>query len=223
MSKKRIAVALAIFGLVVVASSSDWLYVGQAWAEEQTQSDPALQSANRGPFSLVDSRGRAVTDRDFLGKFMLVFFGYTYCPDVCPTDLQIMSDAIDILGAAGKKVQPLFITVDPERDTPQVLAEYVSNFHPRLIGLTGTLEQVATAAKVYHARYRKFYPLVLADIDNSGERAGKEAEENTHYLMDHTAAIVLVGPDGVGLSLYPHGITSEAIADDIQRFIDRPQ
>jgi protein SCO1/2 len=107
-----------------------------------------------GPFSLTDHTGRKVTDKDFLGKYMLVFFGYTYCPDLCPTELQVMSAALDKLGAKADDIQPIFITFDPQRDTPEVLKLYISNFHPRLVGLTGTPEEIA-AAKAYRVYYSK--------------------------------------------------------------------
>jgi cytochrome oxidase Cu insertion factor (SCO1/SenC/PrrC family) len=133
-----------------------------------------------GPFTLTDHNGREVTEKTFLGKYMLIFFGFTFCPDVCPTELQVITAALDEMGPAGEKIQPLFITVDPERDTPEVLKAYVSNFGPRLIGLTGTPEQVAAAAKAYRVYYAK--------VSNSGSAAD--------YMMDHSTIIYLMGPDG---------------------------
>ena len=132
-----------------------------------------------GPFSLVNQDGRRVTEKDFLGKYMLVFFGYTYCPDVCPTELQVMTAALDQLGPEADRIQPVFVSVDPARDTPEVLKAYVGNFGPRLIGLTGTPEQVAAIAKAYRAYYAK--------------AAGGS---DTDYLMDHSSIIYLMGPDG---------------------------
>lgn len=162
------------------------------------------EAANRGPFSLVTHKGEKVTDESFLGRYMLVFFGYTNCPDVCPTDLQVMSEAMDMLGVQSKRVQPLFITLDPERDTEEVMADYVRNFHPKLIGLTGTKKQIGAAAKIYGIQKRKFYP---PDGDN------------TDYLLDHSAAIILIGPDGGGLSMFPHGISPEDIVKDIKGYL----
>ncbi len=159
----------------------------------------AKRSVDPGAFSLVDHRGRAVTNKTYRGKYMLVFFGYTHCPDVCPTDLQVMSDTVDLLGAAGKKVQPIFITIDPERDKVKVLAAYVANFHKRLTGLTGTKVQVAAAAKKYGVRYRRYFP-----------------PDGAAYLMDHSAAMYLIGPGGKGISRYPHGMTAKDIAADIK-------
>ena len=108
-----------------------------------------------GPFELIDHAGRTRTERDFRGQLMLVYFGFTYCPDICPTDLQAIGLALDKLGKDGDSVQPLFITVDPERDTPEHLAEYVPMFHPRLIGLTGGAEAIRKAADAYKVYYAK--------------------------------------------------------------------
>ncbi len=138
-----------------------------------------------GPFSLVDHRGRAVTDQDFRGQFMLMFFGYTFCPDICPTELQTVGDAIDRMGPAGRKVVPVFVSVDPERDTVDVLNEYVPNFHPRMVGLTGTKEQVASVAKAYRVFYAK-----------TPAPGGKVEGADADYLMSHSSFIYLVGPDG---------------------------
>jgi len=133
-----------------------------------------------GPFAMVDQDGRRVTEKDFLGKYMLVFFGYTYCPDVCPTELQVMTAALDQMGPEAARIQPVFVSIDPERDTPAVLKAYVGNFGPRLIGLTGTAEEVAAIAKSYRVYYAK--------AANSGS--------GTDYLMDHSSIIYLMGPDG---------------------------
>ncbi len=214
--KHRIAVAFAMSCVVLLASSSGYLYSRRALAHEPPPPGPSSQSANRGPFSLVDHTGQAVTEKDFLGKFMLVYFGYTHCPDLCPIDLQVMVQAIDILGEQNEKVQPIFITVDPERDTVEVMADYVRRFHPRLIGLTGTREQVAAATKTYRVRRMKFFPLELEDDEKIESSA---TENSSKYVVDHTASFFLVGPDGAGLMQYAHGITVEEIVEDIRRFI----
>lgn len=153
-----------------------------------------------GPFALVDHTGRKRTNEDFRGKLMLVYFGFTYCPDICPTDLQNMGLALDQLGPAGDKVQPLFITVDPERDTVEHLNEYVPLFHPRLIGLTGDAAAIGAAAdafKVYYAR-----------VPN---------KQGDDYTIDHTAFIYLMGADGSYVGFFPPGTTSERIADALRK------
>ena len=156
--------------------------------------------ACRRPFALIDHTGSPRTDRDFRGKLLLVYFGFTYCPDICPTDLQNIGLAIDQLGAAGDKVQPLFITVDPERDTPAHLAEYVPMFHPRLIGLTGDAAAILAAADAYKVYYAK--------VPN---------ERGDDYTVDHTAFIYLMGTDGRYLGFFPPGTTADRIASSLRQ------
>ncbi len=148
-----------------------------------------------GPFTLTDQSGHAVTDRDFAGRYLLLYFGYTYCPDVCPTELGTIAAAMDAMGPAAERVTPVFVTVDPERDTPEQLADYVSRFHPRMVGLTGTPEQVAAAARSYRVFFQKVRPQGMGD-----------------YLMDHSSFIYLVGPDGRVRQLFRPGAAPEAIA-----------
>ncbi|NMJ43416.1 SCO family protein [Roseomonas sp. JC162] len=148
-----------------------------------------------GPFTLVDQTGRTVTERDFAGRPLLVYFGFTYCPDVCPTELGTIVAALDAMGPAGERVTPVFISIDPERDTPAAMADYVSRFHPRMIGLTGSAEQVAQAARAYRVYYAK-----------------ARSRDTTEYTMDHSSFIYLVGPDGRVRSLFRPETTPEAIA-----------
>lgn len=157
-----------------------------------------------GAFSLTDQSGRAVTERDYAGRWMLVYFGYSYCPDICPTELGTMAAALDAMGAAGEAVVPAFISVDPQRDTPEHLADYVSRFHPRMQGLTGTPEQVADAAR----RYRVYYAKV-------------QRPEMTDYLMDHSSFIYLVGPDAKVRTLFRPELSPEAIAAAVAAQIGR--
>jgi protein SCO1/2 len=217
MKKRHSAVKLCVISIAVIASLLELDYSVPAWAHESPPPGPSSQPANRGPFSLVNHTGQAVTEKDFLGKFMLVYFGYTHCPDLCPIDLQVMVQAIDILGEQNEKVQPIFITVDPERDTVEVMTDYVRRFHPRLIGLSGTREQVAAATKTYRIRRMKFFRLDLGDDDKDQSGA---TEDKSRYVVDHTASFFLVGPDGGGLMQYSRDMTAEEIAEDIQQFID---
>jgi protein SCO1/2 len=133
-----------------------------------------------GPFTLVDANGRQVTDRDFRGKYMLIYFGYTYCPDVCPTTLNEVAAALDQLGGRADRIEPIFITVDPKRDTPAVVKQYVAAFTPRLIGLTGSDEQIAKVAQEYRVYYAE-------------HRTGPGQND---YTMDHSSVLYLMGPDG---------------------------
>ncbi len=157
-----------------------------------------------GSFTLVDQNGKTVTAGDFRGRFMLVYFGYTYCPDVCPTTLTTMADAIDILDGDGDRVVPVFITVDPERDTPEHLKMYVNYFHPRLVGLTGTTQSVAAAAKAYRIYYAK---------------ARQDGASGDDYLMDHLSFVFLMGPDGAFRAHFENGIGPEAMAKRIREYL----
>ena len=152
-----------------------------------------------GPFELTDQTGHRRTNADFRGKLVVLYFGYTYCPDVCPTELQSISLALDKLGAAADTVQPLFITVDPERDTPARLADFVSSFHPRLIGLTGSLAEIRKTA----IAYRTFF-------------AKNDSTLPDEYSIDHSGFIYLVGKDGRYLGFLPPGLAPDAIVDAIR-------
>lgn len=148
-----------------------------------------------GPFTLVDQTGRTVTDQDYRGRYLLVFFGFTNCPDVCPTGLQTISAALDQIGSKAERMTPILITIDPERDRPEVLADYVKAFHPRMIGLTGTAEQIQSAAKAYRVYYKKVPTGTAGD-----------------YTMDHTSIIYLMGPDGAFITHFTAGTPSDALA-----------
>jgi protein SCO1/2 len=151
-----------------------------------------------GDFTLVDQNGKTRRAEDFRGKLMLIYFGYTYCPDVCPTELQTMGDALDLLGDKQEAVQPIFVTIDPERDTPEQLRLYAGSFHPRLVALTGSKEQVAAAARAYKVYY------------------AKRPQEGGDYLMDHSSFVFLMGRDGKYLAHFGPGTTPEQMADAIR-------
>jgi len=155
-----------------------------------------------GRFELIDQTGHTRTDADFRGKLLIVYFGYTYCPDVCPTDLMQIGLAIDKLGAASVQVQPLFISVDPERDTPSVLADYVSMFNPRIVALTGTPAQVRAVADAYKAYFAKVFP-----------------EGSTAYLIDHTGFIYLMGRSGEYLGFFPPGTSADRMVEIIRQHL----
>lgn len=133
-----------------------------------------------GPFELVNGDGKTVTEKDFRGKYMLVYFGYTFCPDVCPTTLTAVADAMDKLGPAAGKIRTVFITVDPKRDTPAVVKQYAAAFGPSVTGLTGTPEEIAKVAREYRVYYAE-------------HRTGTGPND---YTMDHSSILYLVGPDG---------------------------
>ena len=158
-----------------------------------------------GPFSLTDHTGQTRTDADFRGRFVLIYFGFTYCPDICPTDLQAMAQAVDQLGPAGELVQPLFISVDPERDTAEHLAQYVPSFHPRLIGLTGDTEAIRQAADAYKVYYAKV------------PRPG-----SSEFTIEHTGFVYLVGPDGRYRGFFPPGTSAERLVHVLKQHLPRP-
>jgi cytochrome oxidase Cu insertion factor (SCO1/SenC/PrrC family) len=152
-----------------------------------------------GPFTLTDQNGVVRHPADFRGKLMLIYFGYTYCPDVCPTELQTMTQALDALGSKAAEVQPLFITVDPERDTEAEMKSYAENFHPSLLALTGTPEQVAEAAKSYKVFYEK------------------AKQPDGTYLMDHSSIVYLMDRDGKYLAHFGGSTTAEQMAAAIAK------
>lgn len=141
-----------------------------------------------GPFSLITHDDVAVTDKDFEGRYKFIYFGYTFCPDVCPLGLLFMQDVLTQLGADGDAITPLFISIDPERDSPAVLKDYIASFHPRLIGLTGTPEAVADVAAAYKMYYGK-----APVADGGTSKAGD-------YGIDHMNIFYLMGPDGAYLA-----------------------
>jgi cytochrome oxidase Cu insertion factor (SCO1/SenC/PrrC family) len=159
-----------------------------------------------GPFTLVDQDGRTVTQDDLLGRFALIYFGYTFCPDVCPTSLQTMALAYgDLPVGVRDKVQMVFITVDPERDTPAAMKDYVALFDPTMIRLTGTSAQTAAAAEawgVYFARHQ-------------------DDKSAADYLVDHSSIVYLMGPDGKYVAHFSHGTSAAAMAQGIARAVPR--
>ncbi|MBI1244397.1 MAG: redoxin domain-containing protein [Alphaproteobacteria bacterium] len=180
--------------------------LGAAWAMKVWVGDHAspqsiATAAIGGPFELVDQNGKTRTEKDLLGKYTIIYFGYTYCPDACPTALLAISQALDMLGAKADDFQPVFVTVDPERDTAKQMGEYVRTVDERFIGLTGSAEQVAKAAKAYRVFYRKVTP-----------------EGSSEYLMDHTSLIYLMGPDGKYLAHFSHETPVEKIAETLRRY-----
>jgi protein SCO1/2 len=155
-----------------------------------------------GPFTLIDHDGRARTERDFHGRYLMVFFGYASCEGMCPLALTRLAAALDLLGPAGAQVQPLFISVDPGRDTPARLAEFVAKLHPRLVGLTGSAAQTAAAAKAYRVDSRP-----VARARDGGA------------ILSHGLFIYLMGPDGRFLTLLPPALDAETMAATIRRYM----
>ncbi len=187
--------------LLIAAAGLAAVSLTMTQSDCQTGSGTALVG---GPFSMVSHKGEAVTEKTFAGRYSLVFFGFTYCPQICPTELQVMAEALQQLGPKADAIVPLFVTIDPERDTPEQLASYVENFHPRLVGLTGTPEQVAAMAKSYRAYYAK--------VEN--------AERPEDYTMDHSSLIYLIGPDGLFRKHFSYTTDAAMLAKNITQVIE---
>jgi protein SCO1 len=199
----RIFAGLAVAGVVALVGGS-WLYVSLAQQDDPFAACRAGQVGGGdigGPFTLVDTKGATVTDKDVLTKPTLVYFGYSFCPDVCPLDLARNAEAVDVLEERGFDAQPLFISIDPARDTPEVLADFSSNLHPRMIALTGSDEQVKAASQAYKTYYKK-------------QESGDE-----YYLMDHSTFTYLMLP-GIGFAdFFRRDDTAEAMADRVACFM----
>jgi cytochrome oxidase Cu insertion factor (SCO1/SenC/PrrC family) len=195
IAKSRLLGALLLLGL----STSSLARSPERSAAELMDAVMWNREPIGGPFALTDQDGRPRTDADFRGKLMLVYFGFTYCPDVCPTDLQQMGLAVDRLGPAGEMVQPVFITLDPERDTPEHLKPYMPMFHPRFAGLTGDAAAIEAAARAYRVYFEKV------------ERADK-----TDYTISHSAFIYLIGRNGEYLGFFPPGTSAERLVEAIR-------
>ena len=158
-----------------------------------------------GAFTLVDENGATVTDRDVIDQPSLVYFGYTFCPDVCPLDNARNAEAVEILESRGDIVKPVFISIDPQRDTPEILRDFTDNLHPRMVGLTGTPEQVKAASQTYRTYFKKQEP---------------EEGNEQFYLVDHSTFTYLVFPDEGFIEFFKRDTTPEALADGVQCFLE---
>lgn len=184
--------ALLAVWIAVLVGAAGWIG-WDAWQGKQ----PGIG----GPFALVDQNGKTVTSDSLKGKPTLIYFGYAFCPDVCPTSLLLMETAVDKLGPdAAKKVNLVFITVDPERDTPKLMKGYVENFGPTFIGLTGTTEQIAQVARAYRVYFQKV--------------PGKDGGP---YLMDHSSIVYLLDRNGRFVTHFTHEAKAETIAQAVAR------
>jgi protein SCO1 len=196
---KGLSLSVAFVALLAVGLLAARQYFGNGGSDAPGASGEASDAIG-GPFTLVDQDGRTVTDRDFRGRWLLVYFGFTYCPDVCPTSLARNGDAVTLFGEKGKRVLPVLITVDPARDTPEKLKGYVPSFHPQMVGLTGTPEQIAAVAREYRVYY-----------------AEAQQDEGGDYLVDHSSITYLVGPDGRFVRFFRHEASAQEVADDLNK------
>lgn len=194
---------VALVALAGIAGLSVTQYLGQA---EVAQNRSTGKAAIGGPFNLVDHNGQPVDETVLSGKPSLIYFGYTYCPDVCPDSLVVMSDALDILGPeTASKVRPVFISVDPERDTVPVVKDYVAHFYPGMLGLTGSMEQVKAVASAYRVYYKK---------------AEEDEADPTAYLVDHSSITYLMDGDGGYMAHFSHGTRADAMAERLKALLN---
>jgi len=200
----------AIRRLLLVASAAAIILAGGMLAmvlvERQnihpvTMANSAASAALGGPFTLIRSDGKTVTDQSYRGKLLLIYFGYTYCPDICPTTLNNIAQALIQLGPRAKAVTPVFITIDPKRDTPQAIGQYVKAFDPRIVGLTGSDKQIAAVAKEYRVYYKP------------------TPAQGGDYLVDHSSFVYLVNRNGKFAKVLPGSMSGIEMADAIKPFI----
>lgn len=210
MSAKSPILLIAALGVLLAAGGVGAWYFVQSQKPSSIISSETRTSGSAligGPFALTGQDSQPRSEADLMGHYSLIYFGYTYCPDVCPTALSTMTQGIDLLEETAPDkaaaVLPVFITVDPERDTIEALATYASHFHPRFLALTGTPEEVAVAAKAYRIYYQRVEEVGSSD-----------------YLMDHSSIIYLMAPDGSYIGHFTHASTAEEIALDLAEQID---
>ncbi len=196
-----LSLAGALVAVIVVAAL--WLGLAGQPAELSPNMINVQDADIGGPFELTTTTGRRITSAQLIDGPTLIYFGYTYCPDVCPIDVQKMAQATDILAGEGVALKPVFITVDPERDTPEALGEWTAAVHPDMVGLTGSAEDIRAAADAYKVYYQKVEP--------EGSGAG--------YLMNHTSYFYLMTPDHGLAAMFRHDIKPEGLAADIKRVL----
>ena len=209
--KKIFFVLLAL--LVLVTSVQIWVN------RDQTGQKNAMESVSKqdstpigGAFTLVDQEGKTRHDTDFRGQILLVAFGFTHCPDICPVTVATLSKTMEQLQAKAAQVTPLFITVDPQRDTSEVMKEFLTNFDKRIVGLTGTelqIKQVADAYKIYYARAQE-------EANNKTDLAGKNTPD---YNVDHSGYIYMMGKDGQFMRVFPYNVPEQEIISAVEAAI----
>jgi len=196
----RFVIAAAVLAGLVILGAGAFLALDMR-GNPRGAGGTVLANAIGGPFQLTDQNGKMVTDADLKGKWSLIYFGYTHCPDACPTALNDISIALEELGAKRDEVRPVFITVDPERDTSEALKSYVTSFDAPILALTGTPEQVAQAAKGYRVYY------------------AKHPEAGGDYSMDHSSVIYVMDPEGRFTASFTHESTPEQIAERLKKLL----
>ncbi|MCG7915525.1 MAG: SCO family protein [Candidatus Thiodiazotropha weberae] len=185
--------------------NADMVQARKARSAAQQDKLVAAEGIGKGTFLLTDHLGRLVSNETMLGKFAIVYFGYTYCPDICPTSLQIMFQALNELGDKATQFQPYFITIDPQRDSVAVMKKYVEYYDERLIGVTGSEAMIERVAGQFKARF---------------ERVDEASDDPDLYLMDHTASLYLLDPSGRFINKFAHGISPQVLASKLDRLLE---
>ena len=215
----HVATGIILIGLLVAfydlrheqqqaPSSGQSGVIGSAPAPRALPGSMVARRDEQPPLEFVNHHGEAMTDRDLRGRFALVFFGYTHCPDVCPGNLATITRVLDVLGEEAERVQPVFVSFDPARDTPERMAEYVGHFHPSMLGHTGSEEQIAAATRAYGVYY---------DLDGEQEGAANAPAREIH----HSSNTYLIGPDGNAQAIFRHGTKPEEIAAELRIHLSR--
>ncbi len=203
---KRILI-VSLITCIGLALTFLWVKTGdQKLADVPQQLIPVTQDTFAGPFTLTDTNGATATEKSWPDKYKLIYFGFTYCPAICPTELQKLAYALNTLGDKAAVIQPLFVTVDPERDNQAKMKEYVAMFHPNLVGLTGTPDEVKQALKSFKIYASKVQEPGMSD-----------------YTMDHSSFIYFIAPDGRLLRIYKSEDTAEVIATSVQQWLEQEQ
>ncbi len=200
----KIILSVAAFITLMAFGTTAWILT-ERLMEPKTVSGEGVVVAPAGiggPFKLTSDAGKTVTEKAFAGKYALVYFGYSFCPDVCPTGLQNIASGLDKLGDDAKKVVPVFVSVDPDRDTPDQLAQYVDLFHPDMVGLTGSADEIKKVAK----KFRVYYAL-------------HKDKDPDNYPVDHSSFTYLMGPDWKIVAVFRHDATPTNIADALKKIL----
>jgi len=198
MKKIVISWVVCVLGLVLLLA-----WMGRGFVPSETEGAQAPSSLINGAFTLQSAEGKTVMERNFRGRYMLIYFGYTHCPDICPTSLLLMQNALTALGPDAAKVQPIFITIDPARDTPKIVGAYASHFGDRLLGLSGTPAQIKTVAENFKVYYSK--------VEDKNSALG--------YMMDHSGFIYLMGRDGAYLAHFPYNISERELEEGLRKYV----
>lgn len=202
MTARFALIAAVIFALLAFLGGA-WLTIALTTSRAPEQSSSSSAQIG-GPFALIDTSGKTVTDQTYRGKWLLIYFGYTFCPDACPTALNNISVALEKLGPDANKIQPFFITVDPKRDTPEVMADYLKSFDPRILGLTGSQTQTDSVAKAYR--------VYVAPQKSGGD----------DYLVDHSAYLYLMNPQGKFVNVIAGDVAGDQMADKLRTMMAHP-